>query len=233
MTIFSDETAHRIRSTLVNARSEPEIAIPITDDITVKIESQQSEPVNRTWSLCVTLTTTEIIPEDTEENKYAYLHEVNDEGQAFVDSWLEIIDDFPWLTEYSWDFMLSSVYNCGSDVEMATYTERVTVNTEDLLDNVEGNERLVRVSYTVPREMFVIVDEDVDINDPKEVVSNGPNLGWDNVPVVELEPEMMNKSMEPWNSSSIPTVDIDDVDDISVDVIESEYNNTEGTHNDE
>jgi hypothetical protein len=197
-----------------------DIAIPVNDAFTVNIESQMDRPAPRAWRLRVTVTTS-VVPENFEDNTHPYLHEVSDDGAAFVDEWTELVEDIDWLADTSWNFLIGDAYNCGDGAQMATYTERVSVNAEDVLASLPGDKQLVRVSYTVPREMYAIVADDVDVADPQEVAGQVSNLGFAELPVVTLEPEMVRPKYLPSSHVDIPSVDIDEVDDLSVEVVDA------------
>lgn len=221
MSIISDEAEQRLLSTLANVRNEVDVSIPLGEDFAVHISSERAEPANRRWQVHIEVSTGAVIPD--EDTFHPYIHEVNEQGEEFIEEWREMVEKLPWATETSWNFMVSKVYPSGDDVATATYRERLEVNTEDLLETVVTDEQLVKVTYSVPREMYVVVDDDVDIDDPEEVAREVPNLGLRELPLVELEPEMLRTSISPYDSPDIPTVDIEAVEDVSITPVESEF----------
>lgn len=219
MSRFTENTIERIRATLVNARNEVDVSIPVDDEFTVHIESKRGKPVNKVWDVRVSITSTIPLPEDDVE--FAYLHEISDEGAEFVDEWESIVAELPGFASHSWDFLIQSTYDCGQDAKMSEFTERISVPTEDLLKSTTRDEKLVRVSYSIPREFFVVVDEDVNHTDVDSLLKEIPNLGMFKLPVTELEPKMMQSSLIPNQSPDFLTTKVSNVDELETEVVDT------------
>jgi len=216
MTLISETGKNSILTLLVNAHEKIDENFAVNENTSVQIKTKSSKPNTNTLHISIDITTSEILPEETDKN-LPYMHEVNKKGEKFIQEWDEIVSEIDWLSDKKWNFLINSHYTGENGLHVATYRERITVNIEDVLKSVANNEKLVKIEYKIPREIYTIIDKDIDIENTKEVISHIPEIRNDSLPIMES----FNESKDTSNHLNPPMISIDEVEDIKITEVNS------------